>query len=175
MSCLRSDFLLAPHKAGIEASTEVAEAAASLYQRLSKAYWWDGRKKRKINHDVTKLQYACDLTTEERNLVKDLHFISGIFAGTQQVRLHIGHALFGARVELGDPLFITISPNSRLSGLCVRLSRYCNKDPLVVHGGAAEDSVSPWSLKCSWECMRSLSVPVNLCSLPVRAPCTPPQ
>jgi len=53
---------------------------------------------------------------------------------------------FGARVELGDPLFITISPNSRLSGLCVRLSRYRNTDPLVVHGGATEDSVSPWSL-----------------------------
>jgi len=79
----------------VEASSEVTEAAAALYQKLSKGYWWDGRKKRKINHDVTKLQYACDLTTEERNLVKDLQFLSGIFAGTQQVRLHIGHALFG--------------------------------------------------------------------------------
>ena len=83
------------NKAGVEASSEVTEAAAALYQKLSKGYWWDGRKKRKINHDVTKLQYACDLTTEERNLVKDLQFLSGIFAGTQQVRLHIGHALFG--------------------------------------------------------------------------------
>jgi len=64
--------------------------------------------------------------------------------------------VFGARVELGDPLFITISPNSRLSGMCVRLTRYRNTDPLVVHGGATEDSVSPWSLNSAWEPMHSV-------------------
>ena len=48
----------------------------------------------------------------EKDLVKDLTFLSGTVAGTQQIRLEIGHALFGARVEHGDPLFFTISPSS---------------------------------------------------------------
>ena len=86
--------------------------------------WWDGRKRRRINYDVTKLQYAIDLSEPERNLGKDLAFLSGTLAGTQQIRLDIGHALFGARIELGDPLFLTISPSTRHSGFAIRASRY---------------------------------------------------
>ena len=40
-----------------------------------------------------------NLTEMERNLVKDLVFLQKKYAGTQQVRLMIGHALFGARVD----------------------------------------------------------------------------
>ena len=43
----------------------------------------------------------------------------------------IGHALFGARVEFGDPLFVTISPSSRHSGTSIRLSRYRQSDPAL--------------------------------------------
>jgi hypothetical protein len=133
-----------PNKAGVEQAAEVTTAAAALYQKLEKGYWWDGAKNRKINHDVSKLQYAVGLSTTERNLVRDLQFLSSTVAGTQQIRLEMGHALFGARVMLGDPLFITISPNSRLSGLCVRLSRYRVTDPAILHSHRDSISIAPW-------------------------------
>ena len=59
--------------------------------------------------------------------------MSGTVAGTQQIRLDIGHALFGARVEFGDPLFLTISPSTRHSGFAARVSRYRYLDPAVLH------------------------------------------
>ena len=90
------------------------------------------------------LQYAVGLSPMEANLVKDLSFISSTCAGTQQIRLDIGHALFGARVEYGDPLFITISPSSRHSGLCIRFSRYRNCDPAIVHERRHGTGIRPW-------------------------------
>ena len=67
----------------------------------------------------------------ERDLVKGLTFSSSKFAGTQQISLDIGHALFGARFEYGDPLFSTVSPSSRHSKMVLRFSRYRYEDPAV--------------------------------------------
>ena len=69
----------------------------------------------------------------EKSLVKDLSFLGSTIAGTQQIRLYMGRALFCARVEFDDPLFLTISPRSRHSGMCVRLSRYRQSDPAKTH------------------------------------------
>ena len=63
-------------KPGTELAAQLSDAAGQLYEKLAKGYYWDGRKRRKINHDITKLQYAIDLSTEERRLVKDLSFLS---------------------------------------------------------------------------------------------------
>ena len=62
-------------KAGVEMSAELTEAAGALYEKLSRGFWFDGRKRRKINHDVTKLQYALGLSPIEKDLVKDLTFL----------------------------------------------------------------------------------------------------
>ena len=93
-------------------AAELIEAATKLYKKLKDGQWWDGKKKRRINSDFSKLALATDLSEMERNLVKDLVFLQKKHAGTQQVRLMIGHALVGARVEFGDPLFVTISQSS---------------------------------------------------------------
>ena len=71
-------------KAGVEMSAELTNAAGALYEKLHKGFWWDGRKKRKINNDVTKLPYALDLSTVEKNIAKDLSFLSTTISGTQQ-------------------------------------------------------------------------------------------
>ena len=68
-----------------------------------------------------------------KDLVKDLTYLSGTIEGAQQIRLDMGHALFGARVEFGDPLFLTVSPSSRHSGRVCRLSRYRNNDPAIIY------------------------------------------
>ena len=91
------------HTAGSVHAAEVAEAAAKLYNKLMHGHWLDGQKKRRINSDFSKLGLAMDLTEMERNLVKDFVFLQKKHAGTQQVRVMIGHALFGAHAEFGDP------------------------------------------------------------------------
>ena len=117
--------------AGNVHAAEVTEAAANLYKKLMQGHWWDGRKKIIINSDFSKLPFAMNLSEMERKLVKDVVFLQKKYAGTQQVRLMIGHALFGARMEFGDPLFLTISPSSRHSGTSMRVSRYRQSDPAL--------------------------------------------
>ena len=50
------------------------------------------------------------------------------------MRRVMGHCQFGARVEYGDCLFLTVSPNEQHSALVLRLSRYRRNDPAVRHG-----------------------------------------
>ena len=121
-------------KAGNVLSAELVESATKLYEKLAKGYWVDFQgKRRRINHDFTKLQYAENITNMQRDLIRDTVFLSKKFPGTQQVRLLIGHALFGAGIRNGLPLFWTIAPSSRHSGLCMRLSRYLKLDSYVTH------------------------------------------
>ena len=116
-------------KAGYVLSAELVESATKLYEKLAEGYWVDVQgKRRRINHSFTKLQYAENITNMQRDLIRDTVFLSKKFPGTQQVRLLIGHALFGAGIQYGLPLFWTISPSSRHSGLCMRLSRYLKLD-----------------------------------------------
>ena len=78
--------------------------------------------------------------------MKDVAFLSSQIPGTQQIRLDIGHALFGARIEFGDPLFITISPSTRHSALCIRLSRYRRNDPAIADAASSTTAgVGPWT------------------------------
>ena len=60
------------------------------------------------------------------------------------MRLLMGHALFGAGIQYGTPLFWTISPSSRHSGLRVRLSRYLENDPYVTEPNSKGYAFRPW-------------------------------
>ena len=71
-------------------------------------------------------QTACDL-------LANMRYVSSQQGGVQEVRTKIGGALFGARVVYGEPIFVTISPSSRHSGLVMRLSRVRANDPLLWH------------------------------------------
>ena len=57
----------------------------------------------------------------------------------------IGHALFGARVEFRDPLFVAIPPSSRHSGTSIRLSRYRQSDPALRININDRSDFSVWS------------------------------
>ena len=131
-------------KAGNVHAAELAEAAAKLYERLAKGYYLHGSRRLPINYDVSKLRYADKLSPMERNLIRDLEFLSSKLPGTQQIRLMIGHSLFGARVEYGDPLFLTISPSAKHSGMCIRMSRYRESDPAIFAESHARATMRPW-------------------------------
>ena len=111
------------------------QAARGLYNKLrSGTYTTAGGKPKPIHFDTRKLPYARGLTTDEKELLQDVKGMQGHMPGTIEVRRRIGRFLFGARVEMGEPLFITISPTTRHNTLCIKFSRYRAADP----GGAEE-------------------------------------
>ena len=57
--------------------------------------------------------------------------MSSQLSGVQEVRGKIGNALLGARISYGEPLFLTVSPSGRHSGLLCRLSRVRPNDPTL--------------------------------------------
>ena len=150
---LCGDDVACKHRVNMETagnvhSAELATAATKLYEKLAKGFYTDAKgKRRNINNDFTKLYHCANLTETEQNLIRDMTFLSKKFSGTQQIRLMIGHALFGARVEYGEPWFFTISPSVRHSGLCVRLSRFRLSDPLLGPSSQNAESMKPWHQK----------------------------
>ena len=92
-------------------------------------YLTSGRTLKPINYDARKLWFAEGLTAPEAQLLRDIRHTQMTLPGTVEVRRRIGRFLFGARVELGEPIFMTLSPTTRHNALCLRLSRYRQHDP----------------------------------------------
>ena len=67
--------------------------------------------------------------------------MSARIPGTRQIRRRIYHLLFSARVVYGLPVFMTITPSERHSGLIIRLSRYRRNDPGTV---SCYPEFAPW-------------------------------
>jgi len=61
-------------KAGNVHAAELGKAAANVYEELQNGHWWDGKKKRRINNDVSKLALATNLSEMERNRSRTLCF-----------------------------------------------------------------------------------------------------
>jgi hypothetical protein len=109
---------------------ELVEGIHDIYQqKLWKGVYGNPEKPLRIDGDVTKLHLAHGLTDIQRRLVKNIQFLAASIPGTQQIRKKLGHNLFGARVVYGEGLFMTISPNDKHSGLCLRLIRVRHSDP----------------------------------------------
>ena len=109
---------------------EWVEAAKALYHKLQKGkYLTSGKTLKPINYDARKLWFAEGLTAPEAQLLRDIRHTQMTLPGTVEVRRRIGRFLFGARVELGEPIFMTLSPTTRHNALCLRLSRYRQHDP----------------------------------------------
>jgi hypothetical protein len=81
--------------------------------------------------DLTRLAFATGLSALEQTLAKNMHFLAQNLPGVQQVRQFMGHQQFGARVNYGDVLFFTFSPNPQHSGLVLHLSRYRENDTFL--------------------------------------------
>ena len=90
------------------------------------------------------MKYVTGLKPLEQNLVRDLVFLAQKFPGTQQVRLLMGHHLFGAGISYGTALFWTISPNASQSALSIRLSRFLPEDPYVTERNSKGYKFRPW-------------------------------
>ena len=73
--------------------------------------------KKPIDFQTNKLPFAVGLTEPERVLLQEMRISQKQLPGTTETRRRIGQYLFGARVEYGDPLFITLTPTMRHNAL----------------------------------------------------------
>ena len=89
-----------------------------------------------IAGDTTKLPFADGLTQLEQRMAWNMHFLCRNQPGSQQLRLQMGHAQFGARVVYGDCLFYTLSQNPQHSAWVLKFSRYRDNDPYVTEEDA---------------------------------------
>lgn len=110
------------------------EAACNLYYHLHHGFTGTGVHRVPIPGDTTRLPFATGLNAVEKRLAWAQHHIAKHMGGSQQLRQLMGHSEDGARVNYGDCLFMTISPNEQHSALVLRLSRFRQNDPYIRHG-----------------------------------------
>ena len=131
----------------------ISQAASRIYHLLWKGdYMTAGGRRLPVHGDLSKVHLIVGLNDTERALLANYHFMSARLAGTRQLRRGISHMLFSSRVIYGGcPIFITITPSERHSGLIIRLSRYRRNDPglqdayrtFLPFAGFDEPSLSP--------------------------------
>ena len=87
-----------------------------------------------IDGDTTEIMQAIGLTKTQRALIQNYNFMSGRIQGTRQIRRSINHVVFSSRVVYGLPVFMTVTPSERHSGLMIRLTRCRRNDPAIQPG-----------------------------------------
>ena len=123
-----------------EATEQTAKKWVSDMQVLMDKLWNGkvryGNIQVPISGDTTKLAKVEGLSERQRKLARNVSYLATHFPGTQQNRQLMGHCHWGARVNYGDCLFFTISPNEHHSAMVLKLSRYRRNDPCLKHQDA---------------------------------------
>ena len=125
-----------------QSERSVGEAAKAICKLL-----WDGKYRtasgelKELRGDMSKLAHADGLDKTQKALLQNYNFMSARIPGTRQIRRSISHVIFSSRVVYGLPIFMTVTPGERHSGLMIRLMRYRRSDP-TVNVGAPE--FLPW-------------------------------
>ena len=105
------------------------EAAKTLWTRLKSNKVLVNGRAQPINGEVAKLFKDDNLNSTERVLLRSYLNATNNIAGCQSLRKKIGHVLFGMRIVYGpNPIFVTLSPNRRHSGLLYKLQRVRRND-----------------------------------------------
>ena len=88
-----------------------------------------GGKRIAIKGDVSKLSQATELDDKDKALLQNYHFLSGMLAGTRQLRRRMRNLFFCTMICYGVPIFVTYTPSERHNGLAIRLYRGRRNDP----------------------------------------------
>ena len=129
-------------EAEISDEKRIGAIAAKVYKLLIEGEYTrpDGSRQR-IEGDTSKLLNAIGLTQTQRSMVQNYYFMSTRISGTRQIRRSINHLVFSSRVKYGLPIFMTVTPSERHSGLAIHLSRYRRNDPAIQ---IANPEFLPW-------------------------------
>ncbi len=115
-----------------EDEVKIGAAAARIYMLLRQGEYMDaGGNRRPVNGDISKIHQMIGLSNVEKALLTNYHFMSSRFAGTRQIRNSIRHIVFSSRVFYGLPLYGSLTPSERHSGLILRLYRCRQTDPAI--------------------------------------------
>ena len=95
-----------------------------------------------VTGDTSKLSLCKNLSRRDLAMIRNYQFMSTRIPGTRQVRNEIRHVIFASRVFYGIPVFMTITPGERHSGLAIRLFRGRENDPAFMYGSSAK--FKPW-------------------------------
>ena len=127
----------------------VGEAAARIYHLLWHGEYWDEAKQKRVpmQGNVSKLLDIIGLGDKERALIRNSQFMSGKIAGTRQIRRSIFHMVFSSRIVYGNPVFMTVTPSERHSGLLLRLSRHRRSDPALK---SLPEELGSYICMCIW-------------------------
>ena len=107
----------------------------NIYNKLWAGEYFNNAGRRvPVKGDVSKISQIIGLTNEEKAMVSSFQFMSARLAGTRQMRRHIGHIVKSSMIIYGCPVFMTVTPSERHSGLCIRLMRIHRKDPALSTG-----------------------------------------
>ena len=121
-----------------DTATSFLEAAKKFFQRLDRGVCTIHQKRRPTNGIVELMQWADDLTLGEKEL-KDLYKkATGEMSGA--LRREFNYMNTGLRVEYGDLIFFTVTPDRRHSALVWRLMRARTNDT----GLLADDEATRW-------------------------------
>ena len=123
-----------------ETATCFLNAAEKLFDRLDSGVCTIHQKRRPINGNVEMLQWADDLTQDERELLDLYKRVTGRISGAQGIRREFNYMNTGLRVEYGDLIFFTVTPDRRHSALLWRLMRARTNDT----GLLADDAATRW-------------------------------
>jgi len=123
-----------------DTATSFLKAAEKLFERLDHGVCTIHQKRRPINGNVELLQWADDLTQDERELLEVYKKVTGRISGAQGIRRQFNYKNTGLRIEKGDVIFFTVTPDRRHSALVFRLMRARRNDT----GLLADDAATGW-------------------------------
>lgn len=121
-------------------AAELVDAAMSLHEKLRRVSCTVQGRNVPINGDPRKLRFADGLSKPESNILGSYGRVTHKFPGTQEIRRAMHPAMLGCRVQYGEGVFLTISPNRRHSTVVLCFARVRVKDTML----QATDEASHW-------------------------------
>jgi len=107
----------------------MSRAAEGLYKALQYGFYKEGDRRIAIAGRVDKLPLCDSLKVEERAILRNFLFMSSRLSGTRQIRRQMRYLVFSACIVYGVPVWVTITPSERHSGLALHLFRGRRNDP----------------------------------------------
>ena len=85
---------------------------------------------RKVNRDISKVEYVPQLSDAARMLLRNIGYTSRKLPGTIESRRLMRLITQAYRIKYGTAIFVTFSPDEKHNLLMVRLSRNRQHDPV---------------------------------------------
>jgi hypothetical protein len=132
------------------ADGDIGKATTRIYELLWTGEYMSNGQRLPIRGDISKIEQVIGLADTEKALIRNYHFMSSRIAGTRQIRSSIRHMVFASRIPYGVPLFVTVTPSERHSGLSVHLIRGRFRDPAYTCTAQDEEKTSFrfWDILC---------------------------